>query len=103
MADQNIELKKLKDENKSLIESFDKVKDNMIASEEFRADQSIVLKKLGKDNKLLSEGLNNFEEKYKNIGKCFERARDENATEVEELTSTILSMKKRCKKLQYDS
>ena len=95
MADQNIELKKLKDENKSLIKSFEKVKDNMIASEKFRSDQSIEIKKLGENNKLLSEGLNDFEEKYKNIGKCFERVREENATEVEDLTYTILSLKQR--------
>ena len=98
--DQNIELKKLEDEKNSLIE----ILDDMLAS---KAERGIEIKKIEDNKNLLSERTNKQEERLKNIekdyDKCLESVREENATEVKELTSTVLSLKQRCKKLQYDS
>ena len=45
-AEHNITVKKLKDDNTSLIEGLKKFKDNMITSNKLKTDQDIEMKKL---------------------------------------------------------
>ena len=51
----------------------------------------------------LKEKIHYFEELFKNNSNVFATLKEEHVLEVEELTSTIISLKQRCKKLQYDS
>ena len=51
----------------------------------------------------MKEKIHYFEELFKNNSNVFATLKEEHVLEVEELTSTIISLKQRCKKLQYDS
>ena len=90
-------MRKLKDDNTSLIEGLKKFKGKMLTSNKLIADQGIESKKLSDDIKSLSEDINKVAEQLKNIqkeyDKRFERVREENATEVAKLNDTIMSLK----------